>query len=326
MSGTGIARYGLRRLSQAVVVMMVVVFGNFLLLQLAPGDFVDILAGTSELSAEQMAELRARYGLDQPVLVQASRYAINLAQLDLGYSHRNSAPVLDVILDRLPVTSALVVLSVAVSLVLGTVIGVMAARAAGRPLDTALSLITLLFYATPSFIIAIVMILVFSVYLKWLPIAGLMSVGHDLSGLAWFRDVAAHLVLPVAALSTFYTAIYARLGRAATLEVLTQDYIRTARAVGLPERRVLWRHALRNVLLPLVTMAGLQVSSLIGGAVLVETVFGLPGLGRTVFDAVMERDTNLLLGVLFMSSLGVVCVNLVVDMLYLLIDPRVELT
>jgi peptide/nickel transport system permease protein len=326
MTSRGVARYGLRRLSQAVVVMLVVVFGNFLLLQLAPGDLVDILAGTSDLSAEQMTELRVRYGLDQPVLVQAARYAVNLAQFDLGVSPRNSAPVIDIIAERIPVTATLVVLSVAVSLSLGTIIGVIAARFAGRPLDTVLSIGTLLFYATPSFIIAIVMILVFSVFLQWLPISGLASVGHNLTGFARIKDVAEHLVLPVAALSTFYTAIYARLGRAAMLEILTQDYIRTARATGIPERRVLWRHALRNALLPLVTMAGLQVSSLIGGAVLVETVFGLPGLGRTAFDAVMERDTNLLLGVLFVSSLGVVCVNLVVDMLYLVIDPRVELT
>jgi peptide/nickel transport system permease protein len=256
MTGSGVARYGLRRLSQAIVVMLVVVFGNFLLLQLAPGDLVDILAGTSDLSAEQMAELRVRYGLDQPVLVQAGRYAMNLAQFDLGVSPRNSVPVIDVIAERLPVTATLVVLSVAVSLSLGTIVGVIAARFAGRPIDTILSMGTLLFYATPSFIIAIVMILVFSVFLQWFPISGLASVGHDLTGFARIKDVAAHLILPVAALSTFYTAIYARLGRAAMLEILTQDYIRTARATGIPERRVLWRHALRNALLPLVTMAG----------------------------------------------------------------------
>lgn len=321
-----LVRYCLRRLSQAVVVMLVVVFGNYLLLQLAPGDLVDILAGSTDLNAEQMADLRARYGLDQPMVVQLARYAANLAQFDLGYSPRNAAPVAQIILERMPVTVALVALSVAISLSLGTLIGGIAARSAGSVVDTVLSTLALLLYATPSFIIAILMILIFSVNLQWLPIAGLTSVGHDLTGFAKLKDVAAHLVLPVAALSTFYTAIYARLGRAAMLEILTQDYIRMARAKGASEAAVLWRHALRNAMLPLVTMAGLQVSSLLGGAVLIETVFGLPGLGRTAFDAVMERDTNLLLGVLFVSSLGVVCVNLIVDMLYLVIDPRVDLT
>uniref|UniRef100_UPI00333FF736 ABC transporter permease n=1 Tax=Bosea sp. (in: a-proteobacteria) TaxID=1871050 RepID=UPI00333FF736 len=154
---------------------------------------------------------------------------------------------------------------------------------------------------------------------------GLSTPGMDLEGFAKLSDIGRHFILPVIALSTFYTAIYGRLSRAAMLEVLSQDFIRTARAKGVPERGLLWRHALRNALMPIVTMAGLQVSSLLGGAVLIETVFGLPGIGRTAFDAVMERDTNMLLGVLFMSSLGVVCVNLLVDLLYRLVDPRVEL-
>lgn len=325
MTGSRAIRYGLRRLSQAVVVMLVVVFGNFLLLQLAPGDLVDILAGSTDLNADQMSELREHYGLDQPVVLQAGRYAFNLAHLDLGYSPRNAAPVLDVILGRLPVTAILVVASILLSFTIGTILAVVCARSAGRWVDVAVSTASLLFYATPSFIIAIVLILVFSVFLRWLPVGGLESAGMGLTGWSRLTDIARHLVLPVAALSSFYTAIYARLGRAAMLEILTQDYIRTARAVGLPEKRVMFRHALRNALLPLVTMAGLQASTLIGGAVLVETIFGLPGLGRTAFDAVMERDINLLLGVLFFTSLSIVVINLAVDMLYLAIDPRVEL-
>jgi peptide/nickel transport system permease protein len=318
-------RFLARRLGQAIIVMLIVVIANFIIIHAAPGDMVDVLSGNSDMTAEQIADLRVRYGLDQPVFIQLGRYLGQLLTFDLGYSFRNSAPVLDIIMLRLPTTATLVVLSVVISLSIGTVLGVIAARKAGRVPDAVISTAALVFYATPSFIVAISLILIFSVKLGWLPIAGLTTVGSKLTGFAHIRDVAAHLVMPVTALCTFYIAIYGRLARATMLEVMGQDFVRTARAKGMSERRVIYTHALRNALLPLVTMAGLQVSSLIGGAVLVETVFGLPGMGRTAFDAVFERDTALLLGVMFVSSLSVVVVSLVVDLLYVLLDPRVEL-
>lgn len=321
-----VQRYVLRRFAQAVLVMLLVMVGSFILIKLAPGDIVDTLAGTSEMSAGQMAELRARYQLDQPVLVQLFYYMARLVTLDFGFSPFNNAPVLDVIAKRWPVTAILVICSVSISMVIGTLLGVLSARNAGRPVDLGISVVMLLFYATPSFLIAILLILVFSVKLNVMPIAGFATIGSGYQGLTYFLDVAWHLAMPVAALCTFYIAIYGRIGRAAMLEVLKLDYIRTARGKGLSERRVVYVHALRNALLPLVTMVGLQVSSLVGGAVLIETVFGLNGMGRTAFDAVFQRDTNLLLGVLFVSSLGVVIVNFFIDLLYTLLDPRVEIT
>lgn len=320
------ARYLARRLSQAVVVMLIVMVGGFALIHLAPGDLVDVLGGYSDMTAEQMAALRTQYGLDDPLIVQLGKYLLRLATFDLGYSPKNAAPVLDVLMERLPTTAMLVFFSVIVSLSLGAVLGVIAARRAGTLVDMAISTVALLFYATPSFIIAIALILVFSVRFDLMPIAGLTTPGVDRDGLAYALDVAHHLVMPIAALCTFYTAIYGRLSRAAMLDVMNLDFVRTARAKGLSETRVIYGHALRNALMPLVTMAGLQVSSLIGGAVLVETVFGLPGMGRTAFDAIFERDVNLLLGVLFVSSLGVVCVNFCIDLIYVLIDPRVDLS
>ncbi len=305
--------------------MLLVVLLNFSVIQLAPGDMVDVLSGQSDMTAEQMAAMRVQYGLDQPVIVQLGKYLMSLATLDLGYSFRNSAPVLDVIMGRFPTTLMLVVPSVIISLSVGTVLGVVAARNAGKPVDFVILAAALLFYATPSFIIAIILILIFGVFLNWLPIGGLTTVGAGLTGMAYLIDLVEHLILPVTALCTFYIAIYARLARASMLEVSTLDFVRTARAKGVSERRVTYVHALRNALLPIVTMAGLQVSSLIGGAVLVETVFGLPGMGRTAFDAIFERDTNLLLGVMFVSSLCVVLVSLVIDLLYVVLDPRVEL-
>lgn len=319
-------RYVLRRLSQAVLVLLLVVVGSFFLVKMAPGDLVDVLAGNSDMTAEQMADLRARFGLDQPLIIQLFLYMKRLVTLDFGYSPLNAAPVLDVILSRWPVTAILVVSSVTISMVLGTLLGVVSARNAGKLLDLAISMLMLIFYATPSFIIAICFILFFSVFMGAMPIAGFATVGTQATGLAYAWDVAKHLAMPVAALCTFYIAIYGRIGRAAMLEVLKLDYVRTARAKGISERRVIYIHALRNAMLPLVTMAGLQVSALVGGAVLIETIFGLPGMGRTAFDAVFERDTNLLLGVLFISSLSVVIVNFVIDLLYMALDPRVELT
>lgn len=318
-------RYVLRRLFQAVLVMMLVMVGSFLLVKLAPGDMVDAMAGTRDLTADQIVALRERYGLDQSVVVQLVRYMTLLATFDFGYSPINAAPAMDVILARLPVTAILVVCSVSLSMVIGTLFGVLASRFAGKAVDLGVSMFMLLLYATPSFIIAILLILVFAVKLRWLPIAGFESVGMGYTGLTYLKDVAQHLILPVTALCTFYIAIYGRIGRASMLEVLKLDFVRTARGKGLTEGRVFYVHALRNALLPLVTMAGLQVSSLFGGAVLIETIFGLPGMGRTAFDAVFQRDTNLLLGVVFISSLAVVIVNFVIDMLYMVLDPRVNL-
>jgi peptide/nickel transport system permease protein len=315
-----------RRLSQAFLVMLLVVLGNFTVMQFAPGDMVDVMAGSgAEISPEQMATLRANFGIDQPPFVQLVNYVRQLATLDLGYSYRHSAPVLDILLQRLPTTGALVILSVFFSIIIGTFLGVLSALRAGKPADVLIGSFSLVLYATPSFIVGVLMILIFSVWLKWLPVTGLVTAGQQYSGVAFLKDLALHLIMPVAALCTHYVAIYARLTRAAMLDVISQDFVRTARAKGLPEVRVIYIHALRNALLPIVTMAGLQVPAVAGGAVVVETIFGLPGMARTAYDAVFERDTNLLLGVMFVSALFVVVVNLIVDLLYVLIDPRLEL-
>jgi peptide/nickel transport system permease protein len=319
-------RFITRRLSQALLVMLLVVLGNFIVMQFAPGDMVDVMAGSgAEISPEQMATLRAKFGIDQPPMMQLFNYVSQLATLDLGYSYRQNAPVLDIILQRLPTTGALVTLSVVFSIIIGTFLGVLSARRAGKASDVVIGAFSLVLYATPSFIVGVLMILIFSVWLRWLPVTGLVTAGSQFTGLAFLKDLALHLIMPVAALCTHYVAIYARLTRAAMLEVISQDFVRTARAKGLREGRVIYVHALRNALLPIVTMAGLQVSAVAGGAVVVETIFGLPGMARTAYDAVFDRDTSLLLGVMFVSALFVVVVNLIVDLLYVLIDPRLEL-
>ena len=320
-----VAAFVCKRALQGVLILVAIVLLNFVLLHLAPGDAVDVLAGEAgAASPEYIAGLRKQYGLDQPLLVQMSRYLWNVARFDLGFSFRNNAPVLDLILDRLPATLLLMAVSITLAISFGVALGVTAARYVNRPLDSVISVVALFAYATPIFWAGLMMIVVFTVKLGWLPGNGMETIGEDLSGLARIWDIARHTVMPALALSLFYMAIYARLMRASMLEVFGEDYIRTAFAKGLGERRIAYTHVFRNALLPTVTMAGVQIGSLLGGSVLVESVFGWPGLGRLAYDSVIRRDHNLLLGLLLMSSALVIVVNVLVDALYAVLDPRID--
>ncbi|MBT9385433.1 ABC transporter permease [Pseudooceanicola sp. CBS1P-1] len=315
------------RLLQAVVVILIIIVGNFILLNAVPGDLVDVLAGRGgDMDADLMASLRARFGLDDPLPIRLLDYIRNVLTGNLGYSWPHSQPVLDVVLQRLPATTLLVILSVITSVFIGTLTGVFAARKAHKLTDVILSMVVLVCYATPIFLTALALMLIFSVQLGWFPLSGLTTAGAEEGILATAADMGRHLVLPVVSLSLFYVAIYARLSRASMLQVLTQDYVRTARAKGVSERGVILGHALRNALLPVITMAGLQITELFGGAVLTETIFGLPGVGRLAYDAVFARNFPLLLGILIVCSFIIVIVNLLVDLLYMKLDPRVELT
>jgi peptide/nickel transport system permease protein len=321
-----VVRYVAWRLLQAVPIVAGIAVFNFMLLQLAPGDAADVLAGEAGgATPEYITELKARFGLDQPVPVQLGKYLWNVARLDLGFSFRHNMPVVDLILSRLPATLLLMVAAIVLAFGLGVLLGVTAARNVNRPLDAVISVGALLAYATPIFWIGLMMILLFSVELGWLPSSGMRTIGTDLTGFAFAIDIARHLVLPATALSLFFMALYTRLMRASMLEVYSLDYVTTARAKGLTERRVAFKHVLRNALLPMVTMLGLQIGSMLGGSVLVETVFGWPGLGRLAFEAVFQRDNNLLLGILLLSSVLVVIVNVIIDLTYARLDPRIEI-
>ncbi len=320
-----LSRFVLRRVIQVVPTVLLIVVLNFFILNLAPGDVVDVLAGEAGASnPEYVKQLRERFGLDRPVYEQLVRYLANALTLDLGYSFRHNMPVLDLILGRLPATLLLMSVSIVLALLAGVVLGVTAARFVNRPADGAISVFALLCYAMPTFWIALMMIVLFAVKLEWLPTGGMMKIGAGLGGLDLVWDVARHMVLPATALSLFYVAIYTRLMRASMLEIYGLDYVRTAYAKGLTERRVAYRHVLRNALLPLVTIAGVQIGSILGGSVLVESVFSWPGLGRLAYEAIFQRDFNLLLGILLMCSLLVIAVNILVDVLYAVLDPRIE--
>lgn len=318
--------YALRRLLQSVPVVILIMVGTFLLLKLAPGDTVDALVGDmGGADADFIARLRAEYGLDQPVLVQLWRYMVKLVQFDFGWSFVYEQDVVTVLLDRLPRTLMLMASSLTIAFSIGVAMGAFAARRVYSLTDNLISTLGLIFYATPSFFLSLMMILVFSVKLGWLPVGGFRTVAAFYTGWDHVWDVALHLVMPTAALSLIYLAFYLRLMRASVLEVSDLDYVRTARAKGAGEFRLMTHHIMRNALLPVVTLLGLQFSTLLGGSVVVETIFSLPGLGELAYRSVIQRDLNTLMGIIFLSSIIVVVVNFLTDLLYARLDSRIEL-
>ncbi|MCF3932691.1 ABC transporter permease [Acuticoccus sp. M5D2P5] len=312
------------RLVKAVIVLLLIVVANFLLIHAAPGDPAAVMAGEAGAADEIFIEqLRDRFGLNEPFPVQLWTYLKGVIQLDLGYSYRQQQPVLDLILARLPATLILTMTAFVISLTLGVVLGVVAAARQGTWTDSFVTSLSLLFYATPLYWVALMAVLLFSVQLGWLPGYGYETIGAGYTGLPHVADVAKHLVLPALTLGLFFTAIYMRMTRASMLEVSRMDFVKTARAKGLSPSRVQRRHILRNALLPVVTLAGLQAGQLVGGAVLTETVFAWPGIGRLMFEALAQRDYNLLLGILLISAAVVIIFNIITDVIYTLIDPRI---
>lgn len=296
----------------------------FLILKAIPGDAVDVLAGESGgASASSMALMREQYGLNLPAWQQFLNWSGQLVQGNLGYSLRFNTPVTTLILSRLPATLLLMVAAQGVALIIGVLFGVIMALFVGRWPDRLLSFVSLLLYSLPGFWIGLMLLVLFSVQLGWLPSSGNMTIGTHLQGWAWLQDRIAHALLPVFSLASFFLAIYARLTRAAMLEIAHQDFVRTAVAKGLSPLRVTLVHVLRCALIPLVTVSGMHIATLLSGAAVVETVFAWPGLGRLALDAVMARDVNILLGILFFSSLMVLIANFLVDVIHAWLDPRI---
>jgi peptide/nickel transport system permease protein len=321
------ARFLLGRVLKGVLVLLAIAVLNFFLIRLAPGDPAQVMAGEAGAAdAVLLQQLRERFGLDRPVLEQLSIYLKGYLTFDLGFSYRQNRPVLDLIGERLPATLLLTGAAFVVSLGLGTLLGALAARRVGRWSDSAITTLALVFYATPLFWIALMGQIVFALKLNWLPNVGYETIGANYAGLARAGDIARHLVLPALTLGLFFTALYARMMRASMLEVAGSDFVKTARAKGLAEGTVMRRHVARNAILPVVTLAGLQAGQLVGGAVLTETVFAWPGIGRLMFDALAQRDYQVLLGVFFVSSAMVVGFNLATDLVYRWADPRIGAT
>nr|WP_312374145.1 ABC transporter permease [Delftia acidovorans] len=316
----------LKRLLQGLALVLAVVVLNFMLVHAAPGDPVETIAGASGgMEPELMAELRARYGLDRPLPVQLGIYLARVASGDLGHSYFFNLPVAQMIAERVPATLLLVLAAVLTAFVVGTLLGVLSSRRPNGLLSQCITVLSLVGFAAPVFWTGMLLVLAFASWWPVLPVSGMRSAdAAGGAGLADLLDVARHLVLPALTLALVYLAQYSRLSRSSMLDVLGADYIRTARAKGLAEHVVLYRHALRNALLPVVTMLGLQFGNVMAGAIIVETVFNWPGLGRLAFDSVLRRDYPTILGVLLFSSIVVVVMNLVTDLCYRLIDPRIK--
>ena len=313
------------RLTQGLALVFAVVVLNFVLVHAAPGDPVETIAGASGGMDEKLqAELRAKYGLDQPVPVQLGIYLGKVVRGDLGYSYFFNLPVSDLILERVPATLLLVLTSVLTAFLIGTALGVLSSRKPNGWLSQLINVMSLVGFAAPVFWMGMLLIILLASIFPVFPVSGMR--GIESSGLGWADvvDVLHHLVLPAFTLGLVYLAQYSRLSRAAMLDVLGADYIRTARAKGLPERLVLYKHALRNAVLPVVTILGLQFGNVLAGAIVVETVFNWPGLGRLAFESVLRRDYPTILGVLLFSSIVVIVMNQVTDLCYRLIDPRIK--
>lgn len=320
-------QFALSRLLQGLALVMAVVVLNFVLVHAAPGDPVETIAGASGgMSEELRAELRTQYGLDKPLVVQLGVYLGRVVQGDLGYSYFFNLPVSGLIAERLPATLLLVLASVVMAFLIGTTLGVLSSRKPNGLLSQLVNVVSLVGFAAPVFWTGMLLVILFASVLPWFPISGMRSIelATNASGMAGIIDVLHHLVLPTATLALIYVAQYSRLARASMLDVLGSDFIRTARAKGLSEGIVLYKHALRNAVLPVITILGLQFGNVLAGAILVETVFNWPGLGRLAFESVLRRDYPTILGVLLFSSIVVVVMNQVTDLAYRVIDPRIK--
>jgi peptide/nickel transport system permease protein len=317
-----VAIFLVRRLAWAIVVSVAAIVITFLLVHVAPGSPVAILAGERS-TREFQEQLTRQLGLDQPLSVQLARYLVQIFHGNLGYSFTFQAPVLSIILTRLPATLLLMGTSLAISTPVGAWIGTWAAVKRKSLRWNFITMASIVGYSTPAFWLGQVLILLLGVRLGWFPIIGMSSTLATHGVIRW-GDIAWHLVLPALTLSVFEVALISRLTRASMLEVLDQDYMITARGKGLNWRRVIYGHGLRNGLLPVITVFGLELGSLVAGFVVIETVFSWPGLGRLTFEAINARDYPVITGLFIFVSISVVVANLVTDLVYLVADPRIR--
>jgi peptide/nickel transport system permease protein len=309
--------YIFRRVLATLPVMAIVAFLVFSLLYIAPGDPAAVIAG-DQASPADVERIRQSLGLDRPFLVQFGTWVWRILHGDLGTSIFTNLPVASLIAQRIEPTLSLMVLTLALTIVIAVPLGVMAAWKAGSFVDRAIMAFAVLTFSLPVFVVGYLLAYVFALEFEWLPVQGYTPLAHGFW--PWLEN----LILPAVALGGVYIALIARITRASMLEVLQQDYIRTARAKGLGQRSILFVHALKNAAVPIVTVIGIGVALLIGGAVVTESVFAIPGLGRLTVDAILRRDYPVIQGIVLMFSFLYTLVNLMVDVTYTLIDPRIR--
>ena len=318
-------RYIGRRLLTGLLTVLIVMVLNFFIIHLAPGDPVRIIAGMDRPSESQMAELRARYGLDQPVLMQLGRYVLNLVQGDFGTSYTYNQPVAQLILSTMGPSILLALTSCVLSFIIGTLLGLYAARHKGRWMDNALSYVSYLFDSMPPFWLGLVAILVFASTLHLLPTSGMVNLRDPQEGFSYVLDVMTHLILPCGTMTLIQIPQYLRLTRSSVTQVMQEDYITTFRAAGMTQKHIFRRYVLKNAILPTLTVFGISLAYVVAGAALVEIVFAWPGTGRLMLNAINRRDYPLLMGIYLMISISVALVTMVVDVVYAWLDPRIRL-
>lgn len=309
--------YTLNRLLQAIPVLFLVSLFAFGIIYLIPGDAATVIGGPTATPAD-LEQIRRNLGLDQPFHMQIVTFYGNLFQGDLGRSLLLGIPVTEALLDRSPITIAIAIYSLVITIVFGLITGIVAALNHNKWLDQVATLFALIGVSLPNFWLALVMIVVFSVYLGWLPTGGYVPFSEDPVG--WFRTA----TMPAVSLALLQAGLLTRITRSTMLEVLGQDYIRTARAKGLSEWKVIWQHALANVMMPVVTVMGLILSVLLSGSIIIETIFGVPGIGALMGNAIMSRDYPMVQGGLFFITAALLLLNIIIDVLYTWLDPRIR--
>jgi peptide/nickel transport system permease protein len=312
-------RYVIGRLLQSIPLLFVITLVAFAILHLAPGDPAALLYGT-DISAEQLAQIRASWGLDQPLAVQYSKWLGNLMRGDLGRSFVDGRPALLVIAERIPATLQLTLSGLLIALALGLSVGIIAALHPHSTIGYVSTFFSTVFYSLPNFWLALLLILVLSVWFKLLPSAGMES----LRGPTGTLDRLSHLIMPAFVISLREMGRLMRFTRASLLDALSQDYIRTALAKGMTTRQMVIRHALRNALIPVITLLGLAVPQILSGSIVVETVFAWPGMGRLVVESAFQRNYTVLMGEIVMVGVLVIIGNLLADLAYALVDPRIR--
>jgi len=314
----------LRRLLHALPLLVCVIVFNFFLIHLAPGDPIQALVGEFPAPESYIVEMRKAFGLDQSIYIQLLLYIKNVLAGDLGFSFYYRQPVLTVILDRVQATLQLMVPALLFSATVGILLGVLSARKPYSLADNTISVFSLFGYCVPAFWLGQMLMAAFAIELGWLPSQGMKTVGVDLQGVSLIIDRTAHLALPFAALAIRHLAVNARMMRSSMLEVAYEDFVTVARAKGLDEKAVIAHHMVPNALMPVVTIIGVDVGFLFTGSVLVESVFGWPGIGRLMYESIVKRDYPVLMGNFLITTVLVVVVNLIVDLIYLWLDPRVK--
>ena len=309
----------------AGILLLAVIILNFGMMHLAPGDVADSISQSMGGADEEVLnEIRAAYGLDRPFIVQLGSYIGKVMRFDLGYSFFYTQPVSQLIFQKLPATLLLVLTAQFVALIVGVFLGVYSAQRPNGLSSHFVSFFALFGYSAPVFWSGLLLLIGFSLHIQWFPVAGMRDVTIEGNFLEEAIDIIRHMVLPVITLASIFLALYSRLSRATMMEVLGSDYIRTAKSKGLTDREIIYKHALKNSLSPVITLAGLQFSAVVSGAILVESVFSWPGLGTLAFESIIARDTPTILGILFFSALVVIVGNLLTDLALRLVDPRVR--